>query len=120
MLFLKVENVKSGHTQYDAECNCSCFIAAPHCKSYKTPTTFLLHSCVQEGYRGRNKCHSVRHLVVICPIVPSCGVGVFHFCTVSLLACNSVIFSMLNRSVSSIIERSANLSKHIQQCDDII
>lgn len=36
------------------------------------------HFCyIQRGYRGWNKSHGVRHLVVICPIAPLCGQGLF-------------------------------------------
>lgn len=48
LLSLKVENCR----QCYAECNCSCFVSLnrrQHCKSHETPTTFLLHSCIQRG-----------------------------------------------------------------------
>ena len=77
LLSLKVENCR----QCYAECNCSCFMSLnrrQHCKSHETPTTFLLHSCIQRGLqRGKRMPRCQRHLVVICPIVPSCGVGLF-------------------------------------------
>lgn len=84
---LKDEIVKSGCRQYNAECNCSFIAAHPqHCKSHKAPTTFLLHSCIEEGYsRGGNECHGVRHLVVICPIVPSSGARLFLCCFIFML-----------------------------------